>query len=83
LFSPRPRYHFVMTAPGTIPIRLNGRPGEAPVGSTLAELLMSLGMEGPGLAVAVNERVVRRDDHPTTRIAPGDRIEIIQAVGGG
>lgn len=72
-----------MSTGNTIPIRLNGAPAEAPASATVAALLESLGRSGPGIAVAVNERVVRRADHATTVLHPGDRVEIIQAVGGG
>lgn len=64
-------------------IRLNGAAAEAPEGATVAALLQSLGRSGPGIAVAVNERVVRREDHGTTVLRPGDRVDVIQAVGGG
>jgi thiamine biosynthesis protein ThiS len=33
--------------------------------------------------VAVNDEVVRRDDYGRVTLRPGDRVEIIQAVGGG
>lgn len=70
-------------SPETIPIVLNGRPGEAPRNGTVQDLLDSLDTRGPGLAVAVNEDVVRREAYATVRLSPGDRVEIIQAVGGG
>ncbi|HUF08191.1 MAG TPA: sulfur carrier protein ThiS [Rhodothermales bacterium] len=36
-----------------------------------------------GIAVAVNDRVVRRADWTDHRVEAGDRIEIIQATQGG
>jgi len=35
------------------------------------------------VAVAVNEEIVRREAYAEVRLAPGDRVEVIHAVGGG
>jgi sulfur carrier protein len=77
------RYHFGVQNVSEMTIRLNGGPESVPAGTTLAGLLERLGLKGPGLAVAVNEAVVRAAEFETTPINPGDRIEIIRAVGGG
>lgn len=39
--------------------------------------------ERQGIAVAVNERVIRRADWTGHAVSAGDRIEIIQATQGG
>lgn len=39
--------------------------------------------ERRGIAVAVNERVIRRADWNAHAVSAGDRIEIIQATQGG
>jgi sulfur carrier protein len=36
-----------------------------------------------GFAIALNGRLVRRDEWPETPIAAGDRIEIVRAFAGG
>jgi sulfur carrier protein len=46
-------------------------------------LLETLGITGKRIAVAVNRDVVPRSTFETHRLAPGDRIEILEAVGGG
>lgn len=53
--------------------------------TTIADLLGArLGDPRPhGIAVAVNEEVVPRDDWPRWPLADGDRIEIVTAVQGG
>ena len=51
--------------------------------ATLAEVLAALGIEARGVAVAVNDRVVRRGEFAQQRVAEGDRIEIVRAVAGG
>ncbi|AWV18922.1 MULTISPECIES: sulfur carrier protein ThiS [unclassified Methylobacterium] len=42
------------------------------------------GIESPqGVAIALNGRVLRRRDWEETRIAEGDRVEIVRAMQGG
>jgi sulfur carrier protein len=36
-----------------------------------------------GFAIALNGRLVRRDEWPDTPIAAGDRVEIVRAFAGG
>lgn len=62
---------------------INGEARELRDDITVAELLDLLGKTPVGIAVACNERVVRRTKYGEHRIAPGDRVEIIQAVAGG
>ncbi len=50
---------------------------------TVAALLESVGAPRSGIAVARNDRVVRRAEYETQQIADGDTIEIIKAVAGG
>jgi sulfur carrier protein len=66
------------------PVRLvvNGRPREAAAGSTVADLLAALSLEG-GVAVAVDGQVVPRSAHATHVLADGARVEVLRAVGGG
>jgi sulfur carrier protein len=62
---------------------VNGSERDVAEGTTLAQLLRDLGTATPGIAVAVNDRVVQRSAHDATTIEEGDRIEIVRAVGGG
>jgi len=50
---------------------------------TIAALLIQLGLEGHRVAVAVDRDVIPRSSFATHRLAAGDRIEILEAVGGG
>jgi sulfur carrier protein len=52
-------------------------------GSTLADLVAALGLERRRVAVAVNRNVVSRRSFAERRLVAGDRIEILEAVGGG
>ncbi|MBI4178488.1 sulfur carrier protein ThiS [bacterium] len=50
---------------------------------TLAAFLASQNIPPDGVAVALNQTVVRKSDHPRTTLRDGDTVEIIHAVGGG
>ncbi len=70
-------------------IQLNGRAYvlEKPAGAveplTLGDLVAALELEGRRLAIEVNEELVPRSEHGSFRLEPGDRVEIVQAIGGG
>ena len=67
-----------------IDIVVNGERRAMPQQSTVRSLLEGLGIaDRDGTAVAVNMEVVPRKVHATTVLRTGDRIEIVQAVGGG
>ncbi|WP_298891222.1 sulfur carrier protein ThiS [Acinetobacter sp.] len=51
--------------------------------STLFELVQSLQLDGKRFAVEVNEQIVPKSRLVETMIQNNDKIEIIQAVGGG
>jgi sulfur carrier protein len=52
-------------------------------GSTLEDLVATLGLDRRRIAVAVNRDVVSRGHFAQRRLAAGDRVEILEAVGGG
>ena len=62
---------------------LNGEPASVPDAVTVAGFLESLGMPEKGVAVERNREIVPKSMYATTRLAEGDRIEIVQFVGGG
>lgn len=62
---------------------VNGEPRSVPRGCTVAGLVRSLGMESKRIAVAVNRDVIPRSHFPDHLLSSGDRIEILEAVGGG
>jgi sulfur carrier protein len=64
-------------------VRVNGEDREVRAGTTVAELLRELGFGDRRVAVALNREVVPRAAHGERRLAAGDRIEILEAVGGG
>lgn len=64
-------------------IQVNGEPREILDGTTVADLVRELGLEGRPVAIEVNRRVVPKTEHGARRIAEGDRIEVVHFVGGG
>jgi thiamine biosynthesis protein ThiS len=62
---------------------VNGEPRELEAGLTLASLLERLGAPKTGIAVEVNQEIVRRAQHESHRLKDGDRVEIVTFVGGG
>ncbi|MGZ5064367.1 MAG: sulfur carrier protein ThiS [Usitatibacter sp.] len=69
--------------PAPIRIVLNGAPREFTAPLTFAQLLEELALAGTRLAVERNGEIVPRSRFPDARLADGDRIEVVMAVGGG
>ncbi|UTO18106.1 MULTISPECIES: sulfur carrier protein ThiS [Acinetobacter] len=63
-------------------IYLNGESTDTPC-ENLQQLIQSLALEGKRFAVEKNQQIIPKSRLEQTVIAPEDRIEIIQAVGGG
>lgn len=66
-----------------VKIVLNGVDKDAPSDATVETLLESLGIDPRRVAVERNLTIVRRSDYAGTRLADGDRIELVHFVGGG
>jgi len=64
-------------------LSVNGEPVEAPPDATVRRLLELLQLDGRRIAVAVNRDVVPRSEYEERSLGDGDRIEILEAVGGG
>jgi sulfur carrier protein len=62
---------------------INGETRELPDELTVGRLLEILGAPRTGVAVARNDRVVRRDEYDGAHLQEGDRVEIIKAAAGG
>jgi len=50
---------------------------------TVADVVSRMGLAGKKIAVEKNGEIVPRSRYATTRVRPGDRLEIVGAVGGG
>jgi sulfur carrier protein len=64
-------------------IILNGEPHTLPDGTTAADLIEHLQLGGRRIALEVNETIVPRSRYPEHPLRPGDRVEIVHAIGGG
>lgn len=64
-------------------IFLNGQAHECPSASTVAGLLAATGYGERRVAVEVNREIVPRSRHAQHELREGDRVEIVQAIGGG
>jgi thiamine biosynthesis protein ThiS len=64
-------------------ILLNGKRHEMPQDTTLSELLATLDLQNRRFAVEVNEALVPRSEHAVHALQADDRVEIVQAIGGG
>ncbi|MFN3599537.1 MAG: sulfur carrier protein ThiS [Aquificaceae bacterium] len=64
---------------------INGKEREVKEGINLLNLLEELGMEikPVGFAVAVNEEVVPKSKYKDYVLKEGDKVEIVNIVGGG
>ena len=62
---------------------VNGEPRSVPAGATLDALVDELGLERRKIAIAVNRDVVPRSAFTSHILDAGDRVEILEAVGGG
>jgi thiamine biosynthesis protein ThiS len=62
---------------------VNGHPQTLAPPCSVADLLEELEMGGRRVAVAVNRNIVVRSRYKEAVLADGDRIEILEAVGGG
>jgi len=75
--------HGVAVLFGMISVTINGerRQFEAPL--NCFELLARLELAGKRVALERNGEIVPRSRHAEERLADGDRLEIVVAVGGG
>lgn len=69
--------------PDRIEVRVNGEERRIPRGRTVEELLEGLELDPRAVVVEVNREIVRREEIGDVTLEPGDRVEIVQFVGGG
>ena len=68
---------------GQLSLFVNGERHSIPAPCSVAGLLRRLTLEARRIAIAVNGDVVPRSRFAECLLASGDRIEILEAVGGG
>ena len=64
-------------------ITVNGEPRRLEGALTIADLLSEMGLAGKRIAVEVNREIVPRSLHATTALKERDRVEVVNAIGGG
>lgn len=64
-------------------IIVNNQPHSLSGPATLAELIQQLGLNAQRIAVEHNGHILHRDQFADTALHPGDRLEIVNFVGGG
>lgn len=64
-------------------IILNGETAEIPDGITLSGMVAHFDLAEKRVAIELNKSVIRRNNWPETKVAEGDRVEIVHFVGGG
>jgi thiamine biosynthesis protein ThiS len=66
-----------------VTVIVNGEERLVADGRTIADLLAELRLGGRRIAVEMNRDIVPRAEYASRSIGDGDRIEIVQFVGGG
>lgn len=64
-------------------IILNGETRSFRVGTTLSVLVAGLGSDPRGIAIERNLEIVPKSEHESVVLEEGDRLEVVQFVGGG
>jgi thiamine biosynthesis protein ThiS len=64
-------------------VKINGESRDISDQSTLSDLVEELLLSPARIAVELNGQVIRRTEWMQTRLAEGDRLEIVHFVGGG
>ena len=66
-----------------IQIQINSEDRQIPDGTSMAQLIQMLDLGDQRIAVEVNEELVPRSTFGGHLLTDKDRVEIIQAIGGG
>jgi thiamine biosynthesis protein ThiS len=64
-------------------IVLNGKNQQVNSDISVSQLLQSLNLENKRLAVEINQQIIPRSDFDDHILNELDRVEIVQAIGGG
>jgi len=64
-------------------IIINGETKEFSEGTTLLDVLKALSLEGKVMAAAVNMDIVKQDAWGQQKLSDGDKLELLDFVGGG
>jgi thiamine biosynthesis protein ThiS len=66
-----------------IKVKINGKETEMEKGATIAGLIESYGFKAERVVAEVNGSVISRETYASVSVNDGDRVELINFVGGG
>ncbi len=64
-------------------IIVNDEKIELPYNSNIEDLVIHLGYQNQRIAIEINESIVPKSNHSTHLLKNQDKVEVINAVGGG
>jgi sulfur carrier protein len=64
-------------------IIVNDEKIEIPYNSNIEDLVIHLGYQNQRIAIEINESIVPKSNHSTHLLQNQDKVEVINAVGGG
>ncbi|MEM1149712.1 MAG: sulfur carrier protein ThiS [Pseudomonadota bacterium] len=64
-------------------VYLNGETRDVKPGTTVADLVLQLDGDPRGIAIERNLEIVPKSQHGHVKLEEGDRLEVVQFVGGG
>lgn len=64
-------------------ITINGEQRSLEDGLNLLQLIALLKLENKRLAIEINQQIVPRSEHASYTLRADDKVEIVQAIGGG
>ncbi|HUP66143.1 MAG TPA: sulfur carrier protein ThiS [Thermoanaerobaculia bacterium] len=72
-----------MSPQATLRVEVSGAERSFEPGTTVAGLIRSLGLQPELVAAEINRELVRRAEFEKRVLADGDRVELVEFVGGG
>jgi len=66
-----------------VDIIVNGKEVKVQKGTTLLQLMESLGIAGKVMASAIDMEIVKKDEWKSRILEDGERVELMHFVGGG
>jgi thiamine biosynthesis protein ThiS len=64
-------------------IMVNGESRQIADGSTAAVLVADMQLAGKRIAMEINREILPRSQYDSYVLQPGDRVEVVHAIGGG
>jgi sulfur carrier protein len=63
-------------------VLVNGNLQTLDQASTVKDLIITLQLDGK-FAIEINQNIIPRSEYNDTKLSTGDKIEIVEAIGGG